>query len=77
MQLTSIYGYPRERFGMVSHCTGASWFIISRLMGATLRRHVVLNADPPTAMSDMGGALLGYGGCGDADDRALTPCMAA
>ncbi|MEO8067272.1 MAG: sodium:solute symporter [Flavobacteriales bacterium] len=43
MQLTSIYGYLRERFGMVSYRTGASWFILSRLMGATLRIYVVLN----------------------------------
>jgi hypothetical protein len=43
MQLTSIYGYLRERFGMVSYRTGASWFILSRLMGATLRIYVVFN----------------------------------
>ncbi|MBK6775274.1 MAG: sodium:solute symporter [Flavobacteriales bacterium] len=43
MQLTSIYGYLRERFGLVSYRTGASWFILSRLMGATLRIYVVLN----------------------------------
>lgn len=43
MQLTSIYGYLRERFGQVSYKTGACWFILSRLMGATLRIFVVLN----------------------------------
>ncbi|MFZ1688178.1 MAG: sodium:solute symporter [Flavobacteriales bacterium] len=43
MQLTSIYGYLRDRFGLVSYRTGASWFILSRLMGATLRIYVVLN----------------------------------
>ncbi len=43
MQLTSIYGYLKQRFGPVSYKTGASWFILSRLMGATLRIFVVLN----------------------------------
>ena len=42
MQLTSIYGYLKQRFGPVSYKTGASWFILSRLMGATLRIFVVL-----------------------------------
>jgi Na+/proline symporter len=43
MGLTSIYGYLKERLGPVSYKTGASWFILSRLMGATLRIYVVLN----------------------------------
>ena len=53
MQLTSIYGYLRERFGLVSYRTGASWFIISRLMGATLRIYVVLNVIHEFALKDM------------------------
>lgn len=53
MQLTSIYGYLRERFGLWSYRTGASWFIISRLMGATLRIYVVLNVIHQFTMSDM------------------------
>ncbi|HMC96073.1 MAG TPA: sodium:solute symporter [Flavobacteriales bacterium] len=43
LKLTSIYGYLRERFGMVSYRTGASFFILSRLAGATIRIYVVLN----------------------------------
>lgn len=43
MGLTSIYGYLRERFGMTSYRTGASFFILSRLAGATIRIFVVLN----------------------------------
>lgn len=54
MQLTSIYGYLRERFGRVSYRTGASWFIVSRLMGATLRIYVVLNVIHQFTMRDMG-----------------------
>jgi Na+/proline symporter len=43
MKLTSIYGYLRERFGLHSYRTGASFFILSRLAGATIRIFVVLN----------------------------------
>ncbi|MFT3885311.1 MAG: sodium:solute symporter [Flavobacteriales bacterium] len=43
MKLTSIYGYLRERFGPTSYRTGASFFILSRLAGATIRIYVVLN----------------------------------
>ncbi len=43
MGLTSIYGYLRERFGMHSYRSGASFFILSRLAGATIRIFVVLN----------------------------------
>lgn len=53
MQLTSIYGYLRERFGMVSYRTGASWFILSRLVGATLRIYVVLNVIHQFTLADM------------------------
>ena len=43
LQLTSIYGYLRERFGEVSYKTGSGLFIISRLLGATARIYVVLH----------------------------------
>ncbi|HEX2616255.1 MAG TPA: sodium:solute symporter [Flavobacteriales bacterium] len=43
LKLTSIYGYLRERFGLTSYRTGASFFILSRLAGATIRIYVVLN----------------------------------
>jgi SSS family solute:Na+ symporter len=37
MQLTSIYGYLDERFGKYSYKTGASFFLLSRTLGAALR----------------------------------------
>ncbi|MGH7560846.1 MAG: sodium:solute symporter, partial [Gemmatimonadales bacterium] len=43
LQLTSIYGYLRERFGRVSYRTGASFFILSRTLGATIRIYLVLH----------------------------------
>ena len=43
MNLTSIYGYLKERFGNSSYKTGASFFLLSRVMGASLRLYVVAN----------------------------------
>jgi Na+/proline symporter len=43
LQLTSIYNYLGERFGLVSYKTGALFFIISRTLGATLRLYLVIN----------------------------------
>ena len=37
MQLTSIYGYLNNRFGAYSYKTGASFFLLSRTIGAALR----------------------------------------
>lgn len=54
MGLTSIYGYLRERFGMVSYRTGASFFILSRLAGATIRIFVVLNVIQLFVLDAMG-----------------------
>ena len=54
MGLTSIYGYLRERLGMISYRTGASWFILSRLIGATLRIYVVLNVIHVFTLEGMG-----------------------
>ena len=36
LNLTSIYNYLQHRFGMVSYKTGALFFIVSRVLGATL-----------------------------------------
>jgi Na+/proline symporter len=41
MQLTSIYGYFAERFGPRAHQTGAWLFIVSRLVGSSLRLYLV------------------------------------
>ncbi|MEO8711383.1 MAG: sodium:solute symporter [Parafilimonas sp.] len=43
MQVTSIYNYLLNRFGKVSYKTGAVFFIISRILGATARLYLVIN----------------------------------
>ncbi len=42
LQLASIYGYLRQRFGEVSYKSGSALFIVSRLLGATARIYIVL-----------------------------------
>jgi hypothetical protein len=42
LNLTSIYTYLEQRFGLYSYKTGASFFIISRLLGATVRTFLVI-----------------------------------
>ncbi|MCF6288091.1 MAG: sodium:solute symporter [Proteobacteria bacterium] len=39
--LISIYGYLKQRFGSVAHKTGASFFILSRIIGASFRLYLV------------------------------------
>lgn len=41
LQLTSIYTYLAHRFGTVSYKTGASFFILSKLLGAAAKFYVV------------------------------------
>ncbi len=41
MNLVSIYGYLENRFGMSSYHTGAWFFFISKLLGASVRFYVV------------------------------------
>lgn len=41
MNLTSIYGYLEERFGKWSYKTGAFYFLLSRVIGASLRLFLV------------------------------------
>ncbi|HOE25894.1 MAG TPA: sodium:solute symporter [Bacteroidales bacterium] len=43
LQLTSIYGYLEQRFGFWSYKTGAGFFILSRVLGASLRMFLVIN----------------------------------
>ena len=43
MNLTSIYDYLHQRFGKVSYKTGATYFILSRTLGATARMYLVVN----------------------------------
>ena len=41
MQVTSIYEYLKHRFGTVSHKTGAFFFFVSRVLGASFRLFLV------------------------------------
>ena len=41
LQLTSIYTYLKHRFGKASYKTGASLFLISRIIGASFRLYLV------------------------------------
>ncbi len=43
LNLTSIYNYLLQRFGLTSYRTGALFFIISRTLGATARLYLVIN----------------------------------
>ena len=42
MNVVSIYSYLQNRFGNVAYKTGASFFILSRTLGASLRIYLVL-----------------------------------
>lgn len=43
LNLTSIYNYLLTRFGNTAYKTGALFFILSRVMGATARLYLVIN----------------------------------
>jgi Na+/proline symporter len=43
IHLTSIYNYLDERLGFSSYKTGAAFFILSRVLGATARLYLVVN----------------------------------
>jgi Na+/proline symporter len=43
LNLTSIYTYLEKRFGANTHKAGASFFILSRLVGATARLYLVIS----------------------------------
>lgn len=43
MNLTSIYAYLEERFGTYSYKTGASFFLLSRIVGSSFRMFLVAN----------------------------------
>ncbi len=43
LQLTSIYRYLQDRFGRFSYKTGASFFLLSRIIGASFRLFLVAN----------------------------------
>ncbi|MGM0650600.1 MAG: sodium:solute symporter family transporter, partial [Bacteroidota bacterium] len=41
LNLTSIYGYLDKRFGLSAYKTGAAFFLISRIIGASFRLYIV------------------------------------
>jgi len=43
MHVTSIYNYLNDRLGVSSYKTGAAFFILSRVLGATARLYLVVN----------------------------------
>lgn len=43
MNLTSIYNYLQSRLGFASYKAGASFFLLSRVLGATARLYLVVN----------------------------------
>jgi Na+/proline symporter len=54
LNLTSIYNYLLGRFGMVSYKTGALFFIVSRVLGATARLYLVINVLHYFILKEMG-----------------------
>lgn len=41
LNLTSIYGYLEQRFGFMAYKTGAGYFLLSRIIGASFRLYLV------------------------------------
>ncbi|MEM9077371.1 MAG: sodium:solute symporter [Bacteroidota bacterium] len=54
LNLTSIYEYLSERFGKVSHKTGAFFFFISRVLGASFRLFLVAIVLQQFVFDDLG-----------------------
>ena len=42
LQLTSIYSFLEERFGRNTQLVGAGFFLLSRVVGASLRMYLVV-----------------------------------
>ena len=54
LNLTSIYGYLKERFGNSTYKTGASFFLLSRVIGASLRLYIMANVLQMAIFDDFG-----------------------
>ncbi|CAN5725559.1 sodium:solute symporter [soil metagenome] len=54
LNLTSIYNYLSSRLGITSYKTGASFFILSRVLGATARLYLVVKILQDSILSDFG-----------------------
>ncbi len=53
LKLTSIYNYLNGRFGTASYKTGASFFILSRVLGATARLYLVVKILQDAILADL------------------------
>ncbi|MEO6538093.1 MAG: sodium:solute symporter [Ferruginibacter sp.] len=54
LNLTSIYTYLKERLGVASYKTGASFFILSRTLGATARLYLVVKILQDSILNNLG-----------------------
>lgn len=54
LNVTSIYQYLEDRFGMVSYKTGAFFFFISRILGASFRLYLVAIVLQKFVFNDLG-----------------------
>ena len=54
LQLTSIYHFLSTRLGVVSYKTGASFFILSRTLGATARLYLVVKILQDAILENLG-----------------------
>jgi Na+/proline symporter len=53
MNLTSIYTYLHDRYGAAAQYTGSSFFILSRIVGASFRLYLVANVLQEFVFEDM------------------------
>ena len=60
LNLTSIYTYLEKRFGDTAHKAGASFFILSRIVGATARLYLVINVLQIFVLDKMGTPIPFY-----------------
>jgi len=58
LNLTSIYTYLEQRFGKHSYKTGASFFLLSRVIGASFRLYLVANTLQITIFNQWGVPFL-------------------
>lgn len=54
MNLTSIYSYLNDRYGSAAQFTGSSFFILSRVVGASFRLYLVAGVLQEFVFDDMG-----------------------
>ncbi|WP_298951583.1 sodium:solute symporter [uncultured Nonlabens sp.] len=54
MNLTSIYSYLNDRYGSAAQFTGSSFFILSRVVGASFRLYLVAGVLQEFVFNDMG-----------------------